>query len=166
VNTHHHFDHSGGMRTFVAEGATIVTHQANLDFYGKVVFSPAPRTLELDRLYFLNPDQVRDPVLERVNTKYVISDGTRTLDVYPVLAFDHASTMVIAYLPRERMVVNADMYTPPKPGAPLPKPNESSRRLLQTIQQHGLDVAQHVGLHGGVGPHDGLVKIAGQPPTN
>ena len=26
VNTHHHFDHSGGLRTYVAEGATIVTH--------------------------------------------------------------------------------------------------------------------------------------------
>ena len=113
----------------------------------------------------LNPDVVRDPVFELVNQKYVISDGTRTLDVYPVPAFDHASTMVIAYLPRERMVVNADMYTPPKQGAPLPKPSESSRRLLQTIQQNGLDVAQHVGLHGGIGPHDDLVKIVGQPAT-
>lgn len=166
VNTHHHFDHAGGMRTFVAEGATVVTHQMNREFYEKVVFSPAPRTLEPDRLYLLNPDQVRDPVLELVNRQYVISDGTRTLDVYPVPAFDHASTMVIAYLPRERIVVNADMYTPPKQGAPLPKPSESSRRLLQTIQQLRLNVAQHVGLHGGVGPHDDLVKIVGQPATN
>ena len=66
--------------------------------------------------------------------------------------------MVIAYLPRERLVVNADMYTPPKQGAPLPKPNESTRTLLQTIQRLGLDVAQHVGLHGGVGPHEDLIR--------
>ena len=166
VNTHHHFDHSGGLRTFVAEGAAIVTHRANREFYQNVVLSAAPRTLEPDRLYLLNPDQTREPVLELVNQKFVISDGTRMLDVYQVPAFDHASTMTIAYLPRERIVVNADMYTPPKQGAPLPKPSDSSRLLLQTIQQNGLDVAQHVGLHGGVGPHDDLVKIVGQPATN
>jgi Metallo-beta-lactamase superfamily len=33
VNTHHHFDHSGGLRAYVAEGATIVTHQGNRAFY-------------------------------------------------------------------------------------------------------------------------------------
>ena len=131
-----------------------------------MVFSSAPRTIEPDRLYLLNPDQVRDPVLELVNQQYVISDGTRALDVYPVPAFDHATTMAIAYLPRERLVVNADMYTPPKQGAPLPKPNESSRVLLQTIQRLRLDVARHVGLHGGVGPHEDLLKIVGQPATN
>jgi glyoxylase-like metal-dependent hydrolase (beta-lactamase superfamily II) len=166
VNTHHHFDHAGGLRTFVAEGATIVTHQTNREFYDKAVFSPAPRTLEPDRLFLLNPDVVRDPVFELVNQKYVISDGTRTLDVYPVPAFDHASSMVFAYLPRERLAVNADMYTPPKPGAPLPKPSQSTRMLLQTIQRLGLDVVQHVGLHGGVGPHEDLIKIVGQPATN
>ena len=166
VNTHHHFDHAGGMRTFVAEGAAIVTRQMNREFYEKVVFSPTARTLEPDRLFLLNPDVVRDPVFELVNQKYVISDGTRTLDVYPVPAFDHASSMVFAYLPRERLAVNADMYTPPKQGAPLPKPSVSTRMLLQTIQRLGLDVAQHVGLHGGVGPHEDLIKIVGQPATN
>ena len=166
VNTHHHSDHSGGLRTFVAEGATIVTHQLNREFYEKVVLSAAPRTLEPDRLYLVNPDETRNPVLELVNQKYVVSDGTRTLDVYPVPAFDHAATMVIAYLPRERLIVNADMYTPPKPGTPLPKPSASARTLLQTIQRNGLDVARHVGLHGGVGSQDDLIKIVGQPATN
>jgi glyoxylase-like metal-dependent hydrolase (beta-lactamase superfamily II) len=48
VNTHVHFDHSGGLRTFVDEGATIVTHQANLAFYEKAW--AAPRTIIADRL--------------------------------------------------------------------------------------------------------------------
>jgi hypothetical protein len=73
---------------------------------------------------------------------------------------------VIAYLPSERLIVNADMYTPPKPGTPLPKPSASARTLLQTIQRNGLDVARHVGLHGGVGSQDDLIKIVGQPATN
>ena len=166
VNTHHHFDHSGGMRAYVVEGAAIVTHHLNREFFEKVMFSPAPRTLEPDRLSVLNPDQVRTPVFELVNQKYSISDGTRTLDLYVVPPFDHAATMLIAYLPRERIVVNADMYTPPKKGAQLPRPNESIRMLMQTIQGFGLDVAQHVGLHGGIGPHEDLVKIVGQGGTN
>jgi len=166
VNTHHHFDHSGGMRTFVAEGATVVAPYMDREFYENVVFSPAPRTLEPDRLSFLSADQLASPFLEWVNGKYVISDGTRTLDVYPLPPFEHAADMMIAYLPRERMVVNGDVYTPPAKGEPLPKPNESTRALLETIQRLGLDVSTHVGLHGGVGPHDDLVKIVGQPTTN
>ena len=62
---------------FVAEGATVVTNRMNREFYEKVVFSPAPRTLEPDRLSLLNPDQLPNPVMELVGGKYVISDGTR-----------------------------------------------------------------------------------------
>ena len=54
VNTHHHFDHSGGLRTFVAQGATVVTHEQNKDFYERVFFSSAPRTVQPDRLSTLS----------------------------------------------------------------------------------------------------------------
>lgn len=40
VNTHAHFDHSGGLRTYVAEGATIVTHRGNEAYYKKVWAAP------------------------------------------------------------------------------------------------------------------------------
>jgi glyoxylase-like metal-dependent hydrolase (beta-lactamase superfamily II) len=166
VNTHHHFDHSSGMRPFVAEGAAIVTHQANREFYEKVHFSPAPRTLQPDRLFLLNPDVVRDPVFELVNQKYVISDGARTLDVHPVLGLDHAGTMLVVHLPRERILVNADLYSPPAQGAPLPKPNPNMRALQQTIQRLRLDVGQHVPIHGRPGTHDEFVKIMGTTATN
>jgi glyoxylase-like metal-dependent hydrolase (beta-lactamase superfamily II) len=166
VNTHHHFDHSGGMRTFVAEGATVVVPHMDREFYEKVVFSPAPRTLEPDRLSFLTADQLANPFLEFVNGKYVISDGTRTLDVYPLPPFEHTADMMIAYLPRERMIVSADIYEPAPKGAPLPRPNQGMRVLLETIQRLGLDVSWEVGLHSGVGPHEDLVKIVGQPATN
>jgi glyoxylase-like metal-dependent hydrolase (beta-lactamase superfamily II) len=108
VNTHHHFDHSGGMRTFVAEGATIVTHQRNREFYEKAVFSAAPRTLEPDRLSLLNPIDTRAAVIETVDKKYVITDGTRELHVVPMGWMTHVSTMVVAHLPRERMAIFAD----------------------------------------------------------
>ena len=55
VNTHHHFDHSGGLRTYTVQGATIVTHQVNREFYEKYLLDPGPRTLEPDLLSSLNP---------------------------------------------------------------------------------------------------------------
>jgi glyoxylase-like metal-dependent hydrolase (beta-lactamase superfamily II) len=166
VNTHHHFDHSGGIRTFAAEGATIVTDRMNREFYEKVVLSPAPRTLEPDRLSLLTPDQWPDPILGLVNDKYVISDGGQELDVYPLPAFDHVKTMEIAYVRRGGIVINGDVYTPPAKGAPVPKPSIGARVLFETIQRLGLDVSTHVGLHGGIGPEEDLVKIVGQPTTN
>ena len=92
---------------------------------------------------------------------FVISDGARSLDVYSVLPFPHATAMVIAYLPEEGIVVNADMYRPPDRGSDMPRANSSIRALLQTIDDNALDVDRHVGLHGGIGPHADLLTIAG-----
>ena len=87
-----------------------------------MVLSPAPRTLEPDRFSVFYPDRLRNAIIETVNQKFVISDGTRTLDVYVVPPFDHNATMVFAYMTQERIVVSADMYRPPDEGAPLPRP--------------------------------------------
>ncbi len=167
VNTHHHFDHSGGTRTYVAEGATIVTHQGNREFYEKVLFSPASRTLQPDRLFALNPDVVRDAVFETVNQKYVLSDGTRTMDIYPIQGLLHNAGMLVAYLPKEKILVNGDLYSPPAQGAPPPAtPTASMVTLNQNIQRLKLDVAQHVPIHGRVGTMDEFSKIVGKPTTN
>src|SRR5262249_37730397 len=113
VNTHHHFDHSGGLRTYLAQGATVVTHQANREYYEHVLFNPAPRTLQPDRFSTYYPYFVggRRPLpIETVNQKYVLSDGVRVLDLYPVQGLNHAATMLIAYFPKEKILVNADLY--------------------------------------------------------
>ena len=159
VNTHHHFDHAGGVRTFAAEGATLVTHRDNYEYFRDMVLSTAPRILEPDRFSVFYPDRLRDAIIERVNQKFVIGDGDRSLEVYSVLPFPHVTAMVIAYLPEERIVVNADMYRPPDRGADLPPANSSMQALMQTIEDNQLDVDQHVFLHGGIGPHSDLVRI-------
>jgi glyoxylase-like metal-dependent hydrolase (beta-lactamase superfamily II) len=160
VNTHHHFDHSGGLRTYVAEGATIVTHQGNRDFYDEVVLHPARLTLQPDRL----SQSPRAPVIETVNQKYVVSDGVRTLDIYPVQGLNHSQGMLIAYLPKEKLLVNADLYSPPAQGAQPPAaPTLSSIVLNQNIQRLKLDVAQHVPIHGRVGTMEEFSKIVGAP---
>jgi glyoxylase-like metal-dependent hydrolase (beta-lactamase superfamily II) len=164
VNTHHHFDHLGGIRTYFSEGATIVTSLANRDYYDQVVFSSAPRTMLLDRLSLyprLNSDL--RPIIETVNDRYVLSDGTRTLDLYPVQGLAHSAGMLIAYLPKEKIVVEADLYNPPAPNAPPPTtPNASNVTFYQNIQRLKLDINQIASIHGRVVPISEFLKIVGK----
>jgi hypothetical protein len=97
-----------------------------------------------------------------VNQKYVISDGVRTLDLYPLQGLNHAAGMLVAYFPKEKILVNADLYTPPAQGAPMPAPNANMRTLQQNIQRLKLDVAQHVPIHGQPGQNDQFVQIVGR----
>ena len=163
VNTHHHFDHSGGLRTFVAHGATVVTHQSNREFYEDVFFYPSARTLQPDLLSSRYPWFAgnRVPPIETVNQKYVISDGTRTLEMHPVQGLDHNAGMLIAYLPSEKILVNADLYGPAAAGAQPPAVNANMRALRQNIQRLRLDVATHVGIHGATGTHQQFMSIVG-----
>jgi hypothetical protein len=98
--------------------------------------------------------------VETVNQKYVLSDGVRTVDLYPVQGLNHAAGMLIVYVPKEKILVNADLYSPPAQGAPLPAPNANIRALQQNIQRLKLDVATHVPIHGQPGPGDQFTQIA------
>ena len=165
VNTHHHFDHSGGLRTYLAQGTTIVTHEGNRDFYENVTFHPGLRTLEPDRLATFYPMFMagrRPAPIEGVNQKYVLSDGDRTVDIYPIQGLAHTQTMVIVYLPQERIVINADLYNP---GIPIPVPSfrlPNIRALAANIERLKLDVERHVGIHAGVGSHEEFLRaVAG-----
>ena len=163
VNTHYHFDHSGGLRTYVAHGATVVTHADNREFYENVFFYPSPRTLEPDLLSQRYPWFAgnRIPAIEGVTSKYVISDGVRTLDAYALQGIDHEATMLVAYLPTERLLINGDLYGPPAPNAPLPMPSAGTRQLYQNIRRLNLNVERHVPVHGNVGTHDVFLKMVG-----
>ena len=162
VNTHHHFDHSGGLRTYVSQGAIVVATPANLELYSSVMFSPMPRTLQPDRLATFAPmfTVSRRPVpVEPVNRRYVISDGVRTLELHPVAGNPHAVGMLVAYLPTEKILVNADLYTPPGPNAPTRQPSPGMTSLMNNIRQLNLDVARHVGIHGAPGPHEPFARM-------
>jgi glyoxylase-like metal-dependent hydrolase (beta-lactamase superfamily II) len=162
VNTHHHFDHSGGLRTYVAHGATIVTHQMNKEFYERVSFYPAPRTLQPDMLAQF-PGRTAfgaPPTIEAVQQRYALSDGRRTIELYPVVNLGHAGTMLIAYLPTEKILINADMYSPPAQGAQVaPAAVPGMIALNRNIQRLKLDVAQHVPIHGQPGTHEQFMRM-------
>ena len=164
VNTHHHFDHLGGVRTYVAEGATVITHDRNRELYERVVFAPQVRNLMPDRLS-LFPFATTGPgprPLETFTERYSISDGQRVLMVYLVQGLNHNETMAIAYLPQEKIVVNADLWSPPQQGAAPPASiSQSAVALYSNIRRLKLDVAQHVPIHGRPGPHADFERIVG-----
>jgi glyoxylase-like metal-dependent hydrolase (beta-lactamase superfamily II) len=107
VNTHAHYDHAGGVRTYVAQGATIVTHDTNKAFFEQVW--ARPRTIEPDLL----SQSPKPPVFETMTDTKVMSDGARRLELYHVKDSGHNVGMIIAYLPRERLIFWGDGYNPP-----------------------------------------------------
>ena len=134
VNTHHHFDHSGGLRTYVHdEASTIITHRGNRDFYGQELFSlSAQRTLQPDRLSLYPPEEAAEGYrFETVVEKYTLSDGTRAMDVHHVQGLNHVEGMLIAYLPKEKIVIEADMYNAPPAGTPAAPPTRGGKNVLE-----------------------------------
>jgi glyoxylase-like metal-dependent hydrolase (beta-lactamase superfamily II) len=163
VNTHNHFDHLGGVRTFVAEGATVITDDRNRNFYQRVVLAPQPRTLQPDRLS-QRPFAPTGPgtlELQTFTDKYTIADGNETIELYHVDGLNHSDNMLIAYLPKEKIVINADLYGPPAAGGTLANVNASAVALFRNIERLKLDVAQHVPIHGNPGPNADFQRIVG-----
>ena len=158
VNTHHHFDHSGGIRTYVEEGATIITHEGNRDFYDQVVFSQAPRTLMPDRLSLAPRLPPFQTTIETLTEQYALSDGARTMEFHHVRGLNHNANMLIAYLPKEKIMVNADLYSPRGPGNPA-APNASSVTLYENIKRLKLDIATIAPIHGRVVPMSDFVEF-------
>jgi glyoxylase-like metal-dependent hydrolase (beta-lactamase superfamily II) len=156
VNTHLHFDHSGGIRGFVAEGVTILTHRLNKPYLERILQNP----------FELNPDRLarapRAPVIEGVGDKHVLTDGGRTLELYHLQGNLHEDTLLIAYLPKEKLLIQADAFHPRPGAAPLASPSPFTVNLLDNIRRLKLDVAQLVHVHGGVDPFAALVKAAGR----
>jgi len=163
VNTHNHFDHLGGVRGFVAEGATVITDDKNRNFYQRVVLAPQPRTLSPDRLS-QRPFAPTGPgtlELQTFTDHYTISDGNETIELYHVDGLNHSDNMAIAYLPKEKIVVNADLYGPPPAGGNVANVSANAVALYRNIKRLNLDVSQHVPIHGVPGSQADFERIVG-----
>ncbi|HKQ92723.1 MAG TPA: MBL fold metallo-hydrolase [Blastocatellia bacterium] len=157
INTHYHFDHSGGLRTYVAEGATIITHQSNQAFY-ETTFK-APHTLNPDRQW----REKKKAKILAIGAKHVMSDSARAVELHLIQDNPHNSGIIMAWLPKERLLVEVDVYTPLPPNAPPPaNPNPNMVNLYENIQRLNLDVNRIVPLHGRVVDLAELKKTIGK----
>src|SRR5688572_33174640 len=139
VNTHPHFDHAAGLPPFVAEGVTILEND-NSRYFMEASLSE-PRTLVGDVM----AKSRKKPKVEGVIDKLVLQDATRTLELHAVKNLDHSDAMLIAYLPKERILFSAD-FNVAGPGQPL---TPSLQTLAANIERLQLDFDQHVTVHPG-----------------
>ena len=157
VNSHVHFDHSGGLRTYVAEGATIVTHEMNRPYYEKAWAQP--RTIRPDRLAGA-PAAAK---FETFTDKLVLDDGKRKIEVHQIAGSGHNDAYAMVYLPAERILSQVDAYAPLAPNAPPPTAvNPFTVNLLENVERLKLNVGQIAALHGGMSTLDDLRKVVGR----
>ena len=156
VTTHHHWDHLGGLRAFVHEGATVITHDSNKPYYQEVLRAGI-WTLEPDRFSLHPPEEWSEGyIFETLNEKYVLADRTTTVELYNVQGLAHAAGMLIAYIPDEKIVVQADLYFPA-----ASTPNASARTFHRNLQRLDLDVETIVGIHGRPTPMSQFTEFVG-----
>jgi hypothetical protein len=106
----------------------------------------APRTLAPDSL----SKSGRKPQIEGfTGDKRVFQDGTRTFEVHVIKGLPHADGLVVGYLPKERILVYADMFNLPTAATgPVPNPPVVGTRVfLENIERLKLDVDRIMSVH-------------------
>ena len=159
VNSHHHFDHAGGLRSAAAEGATLVVSELARPWFERAL---------------ANPNRIRPDAFEKsakkatlmgVDGKRVLSDGARTVEIHSIEGSVHAQGFLMVYLPREKLLIQADAYTPAAPKAEPPKkPNDNHVNLVRNIERLKLDVDRILPLHGRIVPLAELHAAIGRKP--
>jgi glyoxylase-like metal-dependent hydrolase (beta-lactamase superfamily II) len=162
VNTHVHFDHSGGLRTFVDEGATVVTHQANAAFYEKAW--AAPRTIIGDRLAKSGKKAAFQGVTDRSELR---GTNNRVIELHVLRGNPHNEQTLVAWLPAEKVLFQSDMMNPPAPNAQVPPPTPTITNFAENLTRLKIVPDQIVGGHGGrIATRADLNTVAGKAGTN
>lgn len=156
VNTHHHIDHSGGVRAYAAEGITIVTHELSRPFFEKA----------LANTWTLSPDRLakskKKPAFQTMGDNMVLTDGARSVELYQIVGSGHHDGLVMAYLRKEKLLVEADAFSP----FGVPKtPNPYSVNLEANVRRLNIDVERILPLHGNIVPYVELMKAIGKDPA-
>jgi glyoxylase-like metal-dependent hydrolase (beta-lactamase superfamily II) len=141
MNTHPHSDHTGGLPVLVAEGAIIITQKNNEVFLDKALNTP--RTLMTDTLA-KNPRKAK---FETVLEKKVYSDGTRTVEMYHVFPAPHSNGLIIAYIPKEKVLFQGDFSV--NPGEPA---NDHVKALAPVLERLNLDFDRYINVHASAAP--------------
>ena len=149
INTHFHSDHAGGLRTYVAADAIVVTSSINLELFQnafRTLHTRVPDALQL---------RPRIAVFEGVNDerKFFV-DENRVVIVVPIET-EHVAGMLAVYLPEEEILFVSDLFSP------------GSVRQVQTwvedvsyaIESKKLRVGIIVGSKGGIGTIEELRRF-------
>jgi len=159
VATHYHYDHSGGLRGYIARGATIYTTAGNRAFLAKLATTP----------HVIKPDTLSrtpaTPKIEVVASKKALGDGAHPVELYDVGPSPHVDEMLVAYLPKEKILFVSDLFTIP-PQGPIPPGTPANRDFSDKLKKLGLDVQTIAPGHGRMGTIKELQKALDTPPPN
>jgi glyoxylase-like metal-dependent hydrolase (beta-lactamase superfamily II) len=144
VPTHYHFDHLGGIRSYLAQGATVVTTPGNRPLLERII--SAPHTFRADDF---STSGVK-PQIETFTGKKVITDGERTVELYDVGPSPHADEMVILYLPREKILFVTDLCMTRVTGK-IPPRSQTNIDFGEKLRRLNLQVETIANGHGWVG---------------
>ena len=155
VTTHHHFDHTAGIRAAIAEGMDVITHTGNKEWVERMA----------GRAFTIQPDTLsKKPtrlVVETVDDQREIKDQMQTLQLFHVAGNPHSDTMLMAYIPRDRILIEVDAFGA---GSAV---NPYAANLLENIQKRKLRVDRIVPLHGPIVKMAELEKVvAGLKPSD
>jgi len=143
VTAHHHADHSGGIRTYAAEGATIVTHALNEAVMRE--FLTRPHTLKPDRYSQFDGETQ----IELVTDRRTITDGNRTVELMH-LPNPHSDGYLVIYLPRERLLFQSDLFSLHEDESWPPPVSSATRVFYEAVTKAGWRVDRIVPGHGRV----------------
>jgi glyoxylase-like metal-dependent hydrolase (beta-lactamase superfamily II) len=144
VPTHYHFDHLGGIRSYIAQGATVVTTPGNKALIEKIF--AAPHTFRPDDL----STSGSKAQIEIFRDKKVISDGERSVELYEVGPSPHVDEIVIAYLPKEKLLFVTDLCMTRVTGK-IPPRSQTNIEFAEKLRQLNLPVETIANGHGWVG---------------
>ena len=153
VSTHFHSDHIGGLRPFIAEGATIITtpsaRQVIQDFLVK-----GTRTRTIDTL----SQSPRAPIIELAGDKRVLGDANHRIELLDVSPNPHADEIMVVWFPGERLLFEGDMLDLLVPENRPSMPGDDTRALAKSIAKLGLDVDRIIAVHGRPGTRADLER--------
>ena len=136
IVSHHHLDHAGGFRAAVAEGLTIITQRGNESFLREIATRPhtlAPDALEMAK---------KEPKFEWVDDELVLKDRTNEIILYKANGNIHTGLLIYGWVPRDRMLVQADFYD----AGWLQHPWADN--FIENVKARKLNVDRDVPIHG------------------
>ena len=93
---------------------------------------------------------LRDPaelaIFEAIRESFIISDGTRNLNVHYVNPLEHAEGMLIAYQPSEGLLFEADLVGTHQKTRTAPSADR--RSFINAVRKLKLNVSRVVPVHG------------------
>lgn len=150
--THHHDDHAGGIRTYIAEGATLIGLAGEKTFFERV--ATAKFTIDPDSLT-QNPQPLKIEVIEK--GKRVLTDGTTTVELIDIGPGGHTDEMLVAYLPNEKLIFQGDLLNRPANNDPATI-NDTTVHFANWLERSKLAVDRVIGVHGPPSTVDELRK--------